>query len=204
MPRVRQVIASWSTVGLALVVGLGSLEPNALARTSPASTPSETAVSPSDRAIDPALPGAVPWRVRPPPRAPGTTRPRAREARTPARGEEPEAPEPRRGIGMLITGAAMIAPAGVATIGLGWALRGFSAAGFCAHCEPSTSEGGGLTGIGLFVVGGASIVAGIGLLVVGSERLARWRAWRRTHPTLAPTLQRSSAGGWRAGFTLRF
>lgn len=200
MPRARQVIASWSTVGLALVVGLASREPSALARVAPAS--SGLAVSPSDRAIDPALPSAVPWRVRPPPRSPGTPRPRAREARTTGP-EAPEVAEPRRGLGMLLTGAAMIVPAGVATIGLGAALRGFSAAGFCAHCEASTSEGG-LTGIGFFVVGGASIVAGIGLLVVGSERLARWRAWRRTTPPLTPTLQRSSAGGWRAGFTLRF
>lgn len=203
MPRVRQAIASWSTVGLALVVGLGSLEASALARMSPASTPSELAASPSDRAIDPALPGAVPWRVRPPPLSPGTPRPRAREARTTSP-EAPEAAEPRRGLGMLIAGAAMIYPAGVGTIILGRAIRGFSAAGFCAHCEPSTSDGGGLTGIGLFVVGGASIVAGLGLLVVGGQRLARWRAWRRTSPPLTPTLQPSSAGGWRAGFMLRF
>lgn len=171
-----------------------------------------TPPEPSQRAIDPAVPTAVPAHVRspPPPPPPPARDPRSqyierRLAQTRASREPAPPPDgPPRGIGMMISGGALIGPGTVAFTGLGLLARSFSGGGFCAHCPDDTSSDsgdGGLTGAGPFALAGISFAAGVTLLVLGIRQHGIWRDWKNR--------QARAPGGRRlaldsAGLSLRF
>jgi hypothetical protein len=106
---------------------------------------------------------------------------------------------PPRGLGMMIGGGVLIGGVGLGSIVLGFAARALGS--LCIdNCDES--KGDGPSGIGLFAFAGISIAAGVVLTSVGAYRHVRWRHWRaRVGP---PTVQRSAAGTWTVGMSLRF
>lgn len=151
------------------------------------------------RAIDAAVPIAVPWRAEAPPPAPQHPRVRAREHRFVPRPAAVK--EPRRGTGMIITGGALI-PVGGLMIGFGVLVRDIFTGCF-AHCSEDTYRQEPSGGEGLFAVGGVTIAAGIVLIAVGISRHQKWRSWKKQQ-TAAPTVTRTALGTWSAGVALRF
>lgn len=165
------------------------------------------------RAIDAAVPTAVAWRPRPPPPPPlgspaddpitQVMEGRAAQRRASATASAPEGPP--RGIGMMITGGALIFPGGLAWISFGLVIRSFASVGCFTECDGSDarSDSGGGGGVGLITLGGLSIATGIGLLALGANRNSQWRSWKKQQ-TAAPTVSRSALGTWSAGVVLRF
>ena len=120
--------------------------------------------------------------------------------------------EPPRGVGMMITGGALV-PAAALMVLLGRAFRslggGSGFGGGCWHCpeeeleEPaaSTRSSGG---VGLFVFGGVLFLTGVALVAVGGHRFSEWQKWKQSQQVLAPTVGRTAAGTWTPGLVRRF
>lgn len=177
-------------VGLVIAVGVAPCRAEAM----------QAAASGAEgRAIDAAVPTAVPWRAEAPPPAPRHPRVLAREYRFVPRPAAVK--EPRRGTGMIIAGGALI-PAGGLMIGLGLLVRALST-GCLADCSEDTYRRKPSGGEGLFAVGGVIIATGIVLVAVGISRHEKWRRWKKQQ-VAAPTVSRTALGTWSAGVALRF
>ena len=123
-----------------------------------------------------------------------------------------EGEEPPRGVGLMITGGALV-PAAALMVLLGSAFRslggGSGFGGGCWHCpeeefdEPvaSTRSSGG---VGLFVFGGVLFLTGVALVAVGGHRFSEWQKWKKSQQVLAPTVGRTAYGTWTPGLVLRF
>lgn len=121
-----------------------------------------------------------------------------------------EGEEPPRGVGLMITGGALV-PAAALMVLLGRAFRSLGSGG-CWHC--SDEDGFGETntststnpsgGVGLFVFGGVLFLTGVALVAVGGHRFSEWQKWKQSQQVLAPTVGRTASGTWTPGLVLRF
>jgi len=127
------------------------------------------------------------------------------KAEGPEEAPAPSQPEPKKGLGMMITG-------GVITGLYALPLTIYGTAIIVASRRVSDTEGGEVGGavggalggvvLGLGVVG---LAVGVPLLGVGASRFSKWRKWKENNNVaLAPSVGRTAFGTYTPGVTLRF
>mgnify|MGYP001157890762 CR=1 FL=1 len=108
--------------------------------------------------------------------------------------------DPKRGVGMIVTGSVFSALGVVLTV---TAANAFAADARC-HRERRSECWAGLGGAILMPFAMTGLAVGAPLLGVGIYRNRVWRAWQReSRLTLRPRFGRSG-GGWFLGVALRF
>ncbi|MBP6834624.1 MAG: hypothetical protein KA978_27825 [Deltaproteobacteria bacterium] len=108
----------------------------------------------------------------------------------------PAAPPTKRGIGMLLAGAALALPVAVPMVTLG-ALQIAETEG-CPDCI------GSAYGRIVLPIGLVGFTAGVSLLTLGALRNSAWREWQRTHGVSLRVQIGRTYGAWTPGFALRF
>ncbi|MBK9755305.1 MAG: hypothetical protein IPO88_17720 [Nannocystis sp.] len=122
----------------------------------------------------------------------------------PAPAPAPSTPPPRKGLGMMIAGAAI-------TGAYALPLVGFGAYTIILSNRYDEVTGGGTQGLG--AVAGGVLVAfgviglgvGVPLLGVGAYRFSKYLEWKKTNQvSLRPSMSRTMHGTYTTGVTLRF
>ena len=150
----------------------------------------EEPAPPPGRAIDPSVPMAVPSLTTPPPPAPAIHDPPEPRIERPARAHDPVRPpepeeEPRRGLGPLIAGSALVVP-GTLAILLGFAVRGTSTDWCIEGCDYTTEDTSVYSGAVPFTFGALSFAASAILLTIGGLQHREWRSWKARQPPPPP------------------
>ena len=103
-------------------------------------------------------------------------------------------PPPRRGLGLLISGAVV-----TGTIGLPFTIWGSVVAAAGAR----SVDGGAVLGAPFLAVGIIGLGVGVPLLAVGGHRMKKYNEWKSRH-AFAPTAGRTAMGTWTGGVSFAF
>lgn len=121
----------------------------------------------------------------------------------PAPAPAPVGPEPRKGLGLLISGAVVTGALGIPLSAAG---VGLIVAGRAADDGSGASTlVGGAAGTLLLIPGIIALGVGVPMLAVGAVRYKKYRAWKKGQEAfLMPHTGRTAHGTWTAGFALHF
>ncbi len=112
----------------------------------------------------------------------------------------PLGPPPRRGLGMLITGASI-------TGGFALPMLGYGAYGLVVSqriADDGARDLGRLTATVILAFGMVGLAVGGPLLGVGAYRFSRYQRWKNGQQVWSPAVNRTAHGTWTTGVSLRF
>lgn len=117
----------------------------------------------------------------------------------------PAGPPPKKGLGMMITGAAITGAYALPLIGYGaYVTVLFKRADDEVNGMGVVETGGNILGGTLIVLGILGLGVGAPLLGVGAYRFSKYQDWKRGQVSLQPSMNRTLHGTYTAGLSLRF
>ncbi len=121
-------------------------------------------------------------------------------AEGPAPAPTPDGPPPKKGLGLMISGAVI-----TGAVGLPLTVYGILAATVLNRAGNEAGVGGaGVLAVPLIVTGILVLGAGVPMLAIGASRFSKHQKWKKAQSAFVPTVDRTAYGTWTAGVALRF